>query len=59
MPAIYAHDTFGKLVSKQLPKEIQDIIKTYQNEKRREEMLESLKKSVSSYGKTCSKRRIM
>ena len=29
MPAIYAHDTFGKLVSKQLPKEIQDIIKTY------------------------------
>ena len=29
MPAIYAHDTFGKLVSKQLPKEIQDILKTY------------------------------
>lgn len=29
MPAIYAHDTFGKLVSKQLPKEIQDFIKTY------------------------------
>ena len=29
MPAIYDHDTFGKLVSKQLPKEIQDIIKTY------------------------------
>lgn len=29
MPAIYAHDTFGKLVTKQLPKELKSIVDNY------------------------------
>ena len=32
MPCIYAHDSFGHKVARQLPKELQTIIKKYQKE---------------------------